>query len=298
MGMNDELRGRILVGQKGLYTVETEDGSVMCKAGSKLRKDGIKLLCGDNVFYRLNDDKTGFIVGIDERKNDFIRPPVANMDLIVIVAAVKSPDPDIKSINMLTAIAHSKGTEVLIVLNKTDLDDPTELKALFEKCGYTVICTNAVSGEGVKELHNKIKGKTCFFAGVSGVGKSSLLHSLFPEISTEIGDISKKILRGKNTTRHTQLYEVGDGTYLADSPGFGMLDFLNFDLMDPDSLNDSFPEMVEYMTLCKYKKCSHTKEEGCAVIKAVEDGVIPKERHEAFCELHRLMALKKERRYS
>lgn len=296
--MNNEYCGRLLVGLNGLYTVKNGDDVVMCKAGSKLRKDGVKLVCGDRVLYRLNDDGSGFIVGIEERKNAFVRPPVANMDMIVVVVAVKSPDPDIKSINLLAAIAHTKGAEVCIVLNKTDLSDPTELKTLFERMGYRVITTNALTGEGVSEILSEIKGKTCFFAGASGVGKSSLLHSLFPEINAEIGDISRKILRGKNTTRHTQLYEVGEGTYLADSPGFGMLDFLNYDLMDPEKLDEAFPELSSMMTTCKYKKCTHTKEDGCSVIEAVRDGRVPKERHEAYCELFRLMTLKKAQRYS
>ena len=230
-----------------------------------------------------------------DRKNHLIRPPVANLDVIFIVAAAREPDPELSTIDKLITIAEFNGIEPVIIISKADIDpDYAEhLSAIYRKCGFHTYIISSVSREGIDALRDFVlsltEEKTAAFAGASGVGKSTLMNSLFPKMKLETGEISRKIARGKHTTRHVELYPLSILTedesrrgFIADTPGFGLLDFVRFDFYTKDDLIYTFREFEPYIGKCRYTGCTHTKDEGCAILKAVEDGIIPKERHESF----------------
>ncbi|OGO89023.1 MAG: ribosome small subunit-dependent GTPase A [Clostridiales bacterium GWF2_38_85] len=279
--------GRVLKQQNGLYTIEDENGiSRVGNAGSKIRKEGYKILAGDFVEYILNTDNSIFINSLLERKNSFIRPPVANLDTLFIVVATDEPAPDFYNIDSMLSITEANNVNPIIVVNKIDIKSQNEICSIYEKCGYKVysICGN--KEDGIDELKNSIEG-VCAFAGQSGVGKSTIMNQLFPELLLEVGEISQRIQRGKNTTRITELFKINKDTYVADTPGFGMIDFINFDLLTLEQLNEkAFPEFTPYKNNCKFRNCTHLKEESCAVISAVRENIIPASRHENFIRLH------------
>ncbi len=278
--------GKLLKGQKGLYTVYDGETQIQCRAGSRLQKGEQRLSPGDSVEYTLNADGTGFITAIQQRKNSFIRPPVANIDAFVIVTAAASPEPDIFYLDSLSAIATLADAEVYLVINKTDIASPEALKEIYEKAGFKVFCVQAKNGVGVEPLRAALKNKTAVFAGPSGAGKSSLLNALSPNISVQVGGLSEKLQRGKNTTRVSELFYMGDGIWLADTPGFTMLDFIACGVTDYKSVINAFPEMLPFICECRYRDCAHTVEEGCAVIENVKNGVIPASRHESFKRMY------------
>lgn len=291
-------KGRILKQKKGLYTLETVDGTQKSGyAGSKLRKNGVKLLAGDIAEYVLNDDDTIFIVDIEERKNAFIRPPISNVDLLVLVVAAAEPTPDYYNIDCVLAVADAAGVKPLIVINKTDLDDASETVELYKSCGYDAFNMSALSEKIDPEFYESLKG-VCVFTGQSGVGKSSLLNKYFPNLDLETGELSEKISRGKNTTRHTELFNAGNGLYVADTPGFGMLDFINFDLLSQEDFEAfSFPEFTDYKIKCKYRGCTHLKEEGCALIAAVKEEKVKPSRYESYKKLKNDLLQKESMKY-
>lgn len=278
--------GKLLKGQKGLYTVFNGSEQILCRAGSRLRKSEMRLSPGDNVEYTVNADNTGFITDILERKNAFVRPPVANIDVFVIVTAVASPDPDIYYLDSLSTIATLSGASVMLVINKTDLASPDKLRDIYEKTSMEVFCVQANSGEGIEPLRQALKGKTAVFAGPSGAGKSSLLNALCPSLSAQVGGLSEKLMRGKNTTRVSELFLLDGDICLADTPGFTMLDFIACGITDHKRVIEGFPEMLSHTEKCRYRDCAHTVEEGCAVIEAVKNGIIPASRHESFRRIY------------
>ena len=278
--------GLLLKGQKGLYTLFDGEKEIQCRAGSRLRKSDMRLSPGDNVDFTVNDDGTGFITEILPRKNAFVRPPVANIDVFVIVTAAASPDPDIYYLDSLCAIATLAGAEVVLVINKTDIKSPKFLTDIYEKTPIKVFCVQAVNGVGVDALREELKGKTAVFAGPSGAGKSSLLNALCPSLSAETGELSERLMRGKNTTRVSQLFLLEGDIRLADTPGFTMLDFTACGVTDHKKVIDAFPEMLPFTCDCRWRDCAHTVEEGCAVLHQVEQGTIPKSRHESFVRIY------------
>lgn len=278
--------GKLLKGQNGLYSVFDGEKEVSCRAGSRLRKGDMRLSPGDNVDFTLNADGTGFITEILPRKNTFIRPPVANIDVFVIVTAAASPDPDIFYLDSLCTIALLSGASVMLVINKTDIASPVFLTDIYEKTPIKVFCVQAVNGIGIEPVREALRGKTAVFAGPSGAGKSSLLNALCPELSAEVGDLSQRLMRGKNTTRVSELFRLENDIWLADTPGFTMLDFAACGVTDHKTVIDAFPEMHPFTSKCRYRDCAHTVEEGCAVLEAVKDGKIPSSRHENFCRIY------------
>lgn len=278
--------GKLLKGQNGLYSVFDGEKEISCRAGSRLRKGDMRLSPGDNVDFTLNADGTGFITEILPRKNTFIRPPVANIDVFVIVTAAAEPDPDIFYLDSLCTIALLSGAEVMLVINKTDIASPDFLTDIYEKTPIKVFCVQAVNGVGIEPLREALRGKTAVFAGPSGAGKSSLLNALCPTLSAEVGTLSQRLMRGKNTTRVSELFRLEKDIWLADTPGFTMLDFAACGVTDYKAVIDAFPEMLPYTSDCRYRDCAHTVEEGCAVIQAVKNGDIPASRHENFCRIY------------
>ena len=293
----------IIKGVGGLYTVRRSDGStVACRARGSFRHDGITPLVGDRVTL-LEDGEQGIVIDeILERKNSLIRPPMANLDCIFVTMAAASPTPILTTIDKLTAIAEHTGIEPIIVVTKSELrpDVAEELRALYASCGFSAFAVSSVENTGIDALQEYIdenlSGKIAAFAGASGVGKSTLLNRLFPHLALSTSEISRKIERGRHTTRQVELFALSEGEncgYIADTPGFSMLDFERFDFMDCEDLPLAMREFVDRIGQCRYTKCSHTKEEGCAVVDAVKRGEIPKSRHESFCELHAILKAKK-----
>lgn len=277
-----KLCGTIIKGIGGFYYVKTENEVIECHARGKFRKDELSPIVGDKVEISLNDDSTGHIVKIFPRKNFLIRPGVANVDILVLVSAAKSPLPDFSLLDKLLVIAESKNIKSVICLNKTDLADANEAEqfiSVYQRANYPCICASAKTGEGVDEIRDIIKGKTVAFAGLSGVGKSSLLKRI-TGIDLKTGDVSK-IQRGKHTTRHVELISAAD-TLVFDTPGFSRLDA---DELRAGDLWQYFPEIVPLHGECKFRTCNHVGEKGCCVKEAVEGGSIAPSRYENYVAL-------------
>lgn len=274
--------GTIVKGIGGFYYVSTQRGIIECHARGKFRKDELIPIVGDTAEIILNPDGTGNIHCIHARKNFLIRPGVANVDVLVLVSAARSPLPDFSLIDKLLVLAESKNIEAVICLNKTDLaeaQDIDEFVSAYEKASYKVISTSAKTGEGVKEIQDIIKGKTVAFAGLSGVGKSSLLKRI-TGVQLKTGDVSK-IQRGKHTTRHVELIEAAGG-FVFDTPGFSRLEA---DEIKSGDLWQYFPEIRSLHGMCKFRTCNHIGEIGCGVKSAVDGGTIAKSRYENYVAL-------------
>ncbi len=268
---------------------------VFCRARGSLRKDD-RLLVGDRVTLE-EEAGEAVITACLARKNALIRPPLANLDYLFIVTAAVSPSPSYETLDKLTAIAVHNGITPVILITKADLseEDAKRTEAIYTLCGFPVFTLG--EGSDTEGLSLYIKkalagGKNACFAGASGVGKSTLMNRLFPHLSLQTGAISEKIERGRHTTRSVKLYEVYGG-YLADTPGFSMLDFLRFDFFSLADLADTFPEFIPFYGGCRYADCTHTKEEECAVARAVRDGRIPPTRKASYLSLYETLKAKK-----
>ncbi|MDY3618103.1 ribosome small subunit-dependent GTPase A [Agathobaculum sp.] len=279
-------KGIILKGIGGFYYVDTPDGLIECKARGKFRKTVGKPVVGDRVSLELQPDGTGYLQEIAPRKNCLIRPAVANLDLLVAVASAAPPVTDPFLIDKVTAIAAHKGIDVLVVVNKSDVDPGDELFAIYQKSGIPTLRVSALTGEGIGELRAMLAGKIAAFAGNSGVGKSSVLNRLDGRFAAQVGEISDRIGRGKHTTRHVELMKTPGGGYIADTPGFSSFETEQMDLVLAGDLADAFPEFAPYLDACKFTGCAHVKEKGCAVLAAVERGEIAKSRHESYVKLY------------
>ncbi len=278
-------QGVIMKALSGFYYVDLEGRTLTCRGRGKLRYEKVKPLVGDRVEVTVLEDGTGAVDAVLSRKNQFNRPAVANVDQMVILCANVNPVTDPFLIDRLTAMAEGKGCEVVICLNKCDLDEATDLRCIYEAAGFPVVALSAVTGEGVAELKILLSGKVSVLTGNSGVGKSSLLNMLEPTFALETGEVSEKLGRGRHTTRHVELFRVGDGL-CADTPGFSSLDAESLELPDREGLAQSFREFRPYMDRCRFVGCSHRKEAGCAVLEAVEAGTIPVSRHKSYCRLY------------
>lgn len=279
---SQELIGTILKGIGGFYYVSTAEGIIECHARGKFRKKDLSPIVGDRITLTLASDGTGSIDKIHPRKNFLIRPEVANVDVLVLVSAICSPLPDFSLIDKLLVTAESKGIEGVICLNKTDLasdNDAREFCDIYLKAGYKAIVASAKTGEGTDELRSIIKGKTVAFAGLSGVGKSSLLKRV-TGLDLKTGNVSK-IERGKHTTRHVELMEACDG-FVFDTPGFSRLEA---DEIYASDLWQYFPEIAQLHGECRFRTCNHVGEPGCIVREAVENGSIAQSRYENYVSL-------------
>ena len=283
--MTDRRTGRILRSLSGFYDVQTDSGLVTCRARGILRKGGNSPLTGDLVEISVEQGK-GMVEKILPRKNGFIRPAVANMDALVIFAANVNPVTEPFLIDRVAAIAGDQGVQVILCVNKCDLDPAVDLVGIYEKAGFTVIRTSAETGEGVEQLRSLIEGKLTAFTGNSGVGKSSILNRLAPELNLATGEVSEKLGRGRHTTRHVELYCLGDETYVADTPSFSSFDTDQMEVILKENLQYSFPDFGAYVGKCRFDDCSHRKEPDCAVRAAVETGKIGRSRYDSYLKLY------------
>lgn len=290
--------GRVLSGVGGLYKVLTDEGRTLsCSARGSLRFTKISPYPGDRVTVTEEENGRHAISSVLPRKNFFGKPPAANIDKLFITVAAASPAPSYVTIDKLICAAEYYGTVSVIVVTKCELDPEkaAEIKDVYEKSGYAVFLTSSAEGIGIRELwgfiSREITDCTAVFAGESGVGKSSIMNALFPSLSLVTGNVSRKISRGKHTTRAVTLYPVSDdigaaGAFIADTPGFGIFDLSTIDTLTKDDVCDLFPEFRPYVSKCRYRKCTHLREEGCAVIEAVQSGAIPRQRHENYVTVY------------
>ena len=283
--MADKLTGRILRSISGFYDVQTPSGLVNCRARGILRKDGQSPLTGDMVEITMERGK-GMVERILPRRNRFVRPAVANLDALVVFAANVNPVTEPFLIDRVAAIAGDQEVPVVLCINKCDLDPALDLKKIYTNAGFRVVCASAETGEGVEELRQLLRGKLTAFTGNSGVGKSSMLNCLCPELALPVGEVSEKLGRGRHTTRHVELYMLEEGTYVADTPGFSSFDTDQMDVILKENLQYAFPDFGPYIGECQFHDCSHRKEPGCAVTKAVEDGLVEQTRYDSYLRLY------------
>ena len=292
------MQGKIIKGIAGFYYVHVvESGLYECKAKGIFRKEKMKPLVGDIVEIDILDEteKKGNITEIIERKNELIRPAVANIDQVLVVFAVTKPKPHFNLLDRFLIMMESKDIPVVLCFNKKDIatePEIQELKDIYEKCGYQIVFTSALEEENTEELKDLLHGKTTAIAGPSGVGKSSLINIFQPNANMETGSISEKIERGKHTTRHSELIWIEDNTYIMDTPGFSSLYTNEF---EKEELKYYFTEFSEYEGQCRFLGCDHIHEPGCAVKQALDEGKIHLVRYTNYLEMYN--ELKEKRRY-
>lgn len=283
--MGNKMTGRIVRSLSGFYDVQTESGIVTCRGRGSLRRKGDSPLTGDLCEITVEGGK-GMVERILPRKNRFVRPAVANMDALVVFAANVNPVTEPFLIDRVAAIAGDQDVSVYICINKCDLDPATDLVRIYEHAGFSVIRASAETGEGVEKLRELIKGKLVAFTGNTGVGKSSMLNALCPDLELATGQVSEKLGRGRHTTRHVELYCLGEDTFVADTPGFSSFDTEEMDVMLKENLQYAFPDFGPYIGSCQFHDCSHRKEPGCAVTAALAAGEIEASRYDSYLKLY------------
>ena len=283
--MADKLTGRIIRSISGFYDVQTASGLVNCRARGILRKDGQSPLTGDMVEITVERGK-GMVERILPRRNRFVRPAVANLDALVVFAANVNPVTEPFLIDRVAAIAGDQEVPVVLCINKCDLDPALDLAKIYKAAGFTVICASAQTGEGVEELRQLLRGKLTAFTGNSGVGKSSMLNCLCPQLELPVGEVSEKLGRGRHTTRHVELYRLEADTYVADTPGFSSFDTDQMEVILKENLQYAFPDFGPYIGKCQFHDCSHRKEPGCAVTAALAAGDIEPTRYDSYLRLY------------
>ena len=292
------MQGKIIKGIAGFYYIYAEDGNIYeCKAKGIFRKDNLKPLVGDNVEITVlnEEEKEGSVTSILPRRNSLIRPAVANVDQAFLIFAMENPKPNFLLLDRFLIMMEQQEIPVVICFNKKDVGEKKEMEKLYEiytGCGYRVVLSSTYEGEGMDEIREILKGKTTVVAGPSGVGKSSITNCMQGEVQMETGEISKKLKRGKHTTRHSQVIPVEKNTFLVDTPGFSSLYLTD---MKEEELRDYFPEFVMYEPQCRFQGCMHIHEPGCAVKKALSEGKISQQRYDNYLALYE--ELKEKRRY-
>lgn len=284
------IEGIIVKALSGFYYVAAEGRIIDCKARGRFRLDGSSPLVGDRVACSLDANGKGRIDVVRERKNFFIRPAVANIDTLVFVAANTNPVTDPFLVDRFSVIAAEAGCELVVCINKTDIDPGEALYEIFTKAGFPVVRTSAETGDGIAELLSLLRGKVCAFSGNSGVGKSSILNALLPDAHIKTGEVSDKLGRGRHTTRHVELYSLGGDTYIADTPGFASLDVTMTNVILKENLQYDFPDFGPYLGKCRFLDCAHLKEPGCAVTAAVAAGEIAGSRYRSYARLYEISA--------
>ncbi len=279
------IEGRIVKALSGYYYVQTDEGLVTCRARGRFRLDGTSPLVGDRVRLELARDKTGSVREILPRRNWFIRPAVANIDRMVMVAAAVNPVTDPFLVDRVSALAAFHDCDFLLCVNKTDMDPGDRLYEIYRASGVPVLRTSAETGEGMEELRELLSGQTCAFTGNSGVGKTSLLNRLDPTLMLRTGEVSESLGRGRHTTRHVELFALPFGGYIADTPGFGSFDVEQMESIRPAQLQHCFPEFAPWLGRCRFADCTHRKEPGCAVRGALEAGEIQPSRYDSYVRL-------------
>lgn len=280
------VKGIIIKAIAGFYYVDTGVDVIECKARGKFRNKSLSPLAGDRVEISVDENSIGTIESVEKRKNSLIRPPIANLDLLFIIVSTADPLPNTYVIDKLTAYAEYVGVTPIIVSNKSDLASAQDLLETYKSAGYKTVEASGKTGDGADEIKALMSGKVCAFTGNSGVGKSSILNHIMPSLSLETAHISKKLGRGRHTTRHTELYRCANG-FVADTPGFS-----NFELQDElfihkDTLAECFPEFSDYIGGCKFTSCAHTGEKGCAIVEAVKNGEIAQSRFDSYVRMYK-----------
>ena len=284
---------RIIKALSGFYYVQTEDGVVECRARGRFRRQDQSPLVGDFVRITRQGDK-GVLEALLPRKNAFIRPAVANIDQLVVLASCAIPVTEPFLIDRVLAIAQLQNVPALVVVNKDDLAPAQPLAEIYRRAGVPVLVTSAETGEGIEALREALAGKLSCLTGNSGVGKSSLLNRTCPQLQLPIGEVSEKLGRGRHTTRHIELYSLGSNTFVADTPGFSAFDTERMELVHKEQLQYAFPEFAPYLGHCQFPDCAHRKEPGCAVRKALAEGKIGQTRYSSYERLYELASQLKE----
>lgn len=285
------IKGTIIKGIGGFYYVKAADKIIECKARGIFRKENITPLVGDSVSIKLNSPENGVIEEIFPRKNSLIRPPVANVSQVAVVFATENPRPNMLIIDKFIAACEELDIEVLICINKIDLQSGSEYADIYTKAGFDVLTLSASTGYNIDVLKKKLKDNITVFAGNSGVGKSSLLNAVLGKETFQTGEVSDKVERGRHTTRHSELLPLPSGGYIIDTPGFSSFDIAK---IDASKLHLYFREFQEVNSACKFPDCSHTVEKGCSILNAVKDGTISSSRHENYTYLYNeLKSIKK-----
>ena len=280
------MQGRILKALSGFYYVDCDGRMVTCRARGKFRKDGISPLVGDLVDFREISETEGYVEAILPRKNAFERPAVANIDQLVIIASGAIPRTDPILIDRVASLATLKGCGVIVLLNKSDLDRADNLYEIYTASNIPTLRVSAVTGEGLNELKTLIAGKVSAFTGNSGVGKSSILNALDSRFALKTGEVSLALGRGRHTTRHVEMFRLENGAEVMDSPGFSSFETEELNLELKHRLPETFPEFLPYLDDCQFVGCSHTKEKGCAVLAALQEGKIHPSRHKSYLRLY------------
>jgi ribosome biogenesis GTPase len=282
------IQGLIVKALGGFYYVKTTQALFECRARGKFRKIEQTPLVGDEVEISPTEEGKGYVTRILPRRNFLVRPPLANIDRLILVTSIDEPAPNTLVLDKLIAIAEHKEIDPAVVISKADLqkDQAVVFADIYRGCGFDVFVVSNETGEGVDQVRAYLQGKLSAFCGNSGVGKSSLLNRIDERLQLETAHISQKLGRGRHTTRHVELYELPEGGYIADTPGFSSVDLERCEVILKDQLQYCFREFEEYIPQCKFTGCSHTCEKGCAVIRAVEEGKIPISRHENYRALY------------
>ncbi len=281
----NSLIGIILKSTGGFYYVEAADSVYECKARGIFRKKNNSPKVGDKVKITVPSDGYCSIDEIYPRKNTLRRPPLSNIDILVIVVSTTEPAPNSLIIDKMTAAAVDNNIEPAVVISKSDLKSGKDLLEIYKKAGISAFEYSPDDKDSVKEIKDYLSGRISAFTGNSGVGKSTLLNALYPELKLETGEISEKLGRGRHTTRTVELFKTDSG-YVADTPGFSTVDLERYNMIDKDNIKFCFPEFKDYLTSCQFNSCSHTCEKGCAILKAVEDGIISESRHQSYVAMY------------
>lgn len=285
--------GVIIKALSGFYYVQAGNELLSCKARGKFRLDGTSPLVGDRVFCSPDGAGGARVDRVAERRNWFVRPAVANVDALVFVAANVNPITDPFLIDRVSVIAAEADCELIVCVNKTDLDSGEQLCRIYGRAGFPVVATSAQTGDGIEALRSLLRGKISAFTGNSGVGKSSLLNRLLPGVSVPTAQVSEKLGRGKHTTRHVELFRLEENTYIADTPGFASFELEMMKPIPKEQLQYDFPEFSPYLGNCRFQDCSHRREPDCSVREAVSAGAIDENRYRSYLRLYELSAQQK-----
>lgn len=284
--MSEKLNGIIVKGIAGFYYVEVGDKVIECKARGVFRHQELVPTVGDRCSITISDDGCAVIDTIEQRRNIFVRPAVANLDKLFVVVAAVQPSPNMLVIDRVVAAAEYADVEPIIVLTKTDLAPCDEVQRIYETAGMKVIRVNYQTGEGVEEVRSELTDCFSAFAGNSGVGKSTLLNAIEPNLSLKTAHISRKLGRGRHTTREVELFRLSFGGMIADTPGFSSFDGEVGAVIEKDQLQYCFREFSEHLGKCQFVSCAHLCEKGCAVLEALKSGSVPKSRHESYLAMY------------
>ena len=277
--------GRILRSLSGFYDVQTPEGIISCRGRGHLRRGAEIPLTGDMVEITVERGK-GMVEKILPRKNCFVRPAVANVDMLVVFAANVNPVTEPYLFDRVAAIAGDQEVQVVICINKCDLDPGLDLTRIYRNAGFTVFQTSAETGDGVQQLGEILRGKLVAFTGNSGVGKSSVLNRLCPQLNLATGEVSEKLGRGRHTTRHVELYQLDADTYIADTPGFSSFDTDQMEVILKENLQYAFPDFAPHIGACQFRDCTHRKEPGCAIRAALDAEQLEPTRYDSYLKLY------------